>query len=132
MKNTKKYGLKIFTIALLVSFLYTNLSLCDLVTSNCQPNSASCCCKDHQNQNQAKEIIEKKCCCEFKEMTSQPADIPLIISDNSFKNLSLNCYCFNTSVNIEHPEKNTELIKSLKLHSPPAEDLNILNSNFRI
>jgi len=131
-KSFTKYCLKIISLILLLSFLYTNSSLCELLVNNCNTENASCCCKPDNNTNITKESIQKSCCCEIKEMTKQPAENNFYTADNSLKNLTLNAGFSSALVIIDHSCDFKRCIQILSLHSPPKEDIHILNSNFRI
>ena len=131
-KSFTKYCFKFISLVLLISFLYTNSSLCELLVNNCNVENSSCCCKADNNNNKPKESIQKSCCCEVKEMTKQPAEINYYTADNSLKNLTLNA-CFSSALVInDHSCDFKRCIQILSLHSPPKEDIHILNSNFRI
>ena len=130
-KSFTKYCLKIISLILLISFLYTNSSLCELLVNNCNAGNASCCCKTHDNNNIPKESIQKSCCCEVKEMTKQPAENNFYTADNSLKNLTLNAGFSSALVFNDHSADFIRCIKILSLHSPPKDDIHLLNSNFR-
>ncbi len=131
-KRFTKYCFKILSLILLISFLYTNSSLCELLVNNCNSGNSSCCCKDGDKNVKPKESIQKSCCCEVKEMTNQPDEINLFTADNSLKNLNLNPGISNTFIINDNSSDFIRCIKILSLHSPPKENIHILNSNFRI
>ena len=131
-KSFTKYCLKIISLILLINFLYTNSSLCELLVNNCNADNASCCCKADNNNNKQKESIQKSCCCEVKEMTKQPAEFNFYTADNSLKNLTLHAGISSALVINDHSCDFKRCIQVLSLHSPPKEDIHILNSNFRI
>lgn len=131
-KSFTKYCLKIISLILLISFLYTNSTLCELLVNNCNADNASCCCKADDNTNKQKESIQKSCCCEVKELTKQPAETNFYTADNSLKNLTLNAVISSALVISDHSGDFKRCIQILSLHSPPKEDIHILNSNFRI
>lgn len=115
-----------------MSFVYTNLSLCELLISNCNSAMNTCCCKTSEKNNEPKTKIEKKCCCEVKESTSQPAEVSLYFLITGLKNLNLQTIFSGTYAVIDNSDKCISFLKVLSFHSPPKEDLHILNSNFRI
>ena len=131
-KRFTKYCFKILSLILLISFLYTNSSLCELLVNNCNSGNSSCCCKAGDNNVNPEESIQKSCCCEIKEMTNQPAEINLYTADNGLKNLTLNPSISNTFIINDNSSDFIRCIKILSLHSPPKENIHILNSNFRI
>ena len=131
-KRFTKYCFKFISLILLISFLYTNFSLCELLVNNCNAENASCCCKVNDNNVKPKESIQKSCCCEVKEMTNQPAEINFYNADNGLKNLTLNPGISNTFIINDNSSDFIRCIKILSLHSPPKENIHILNSNFRI
>lgn len=131
-KSISKYSFKIISIALLMSFLYTNLSLSEILITNCRPDNASCCCKVSDSKIVFKTIIEKKCCCEVKEMTDRPAENILFVTDTGLKNFSVNTVYSNAVIFNDQPGKITAILKKISEQSPPDKDILILNSNFRI
>lgn len=130
-KRIHKYYLKVFSIILLISFLNINMGLCGLVIINCESEETSCCCKHHDNSDSARLNLEKKCCCEVKEMTRQPADINLTLTESFQKNPLPVSYIYS-----DREIVNSDFILSytavLSFHSPPGEKIHIVNSNFRI
>ncbi|HMS34983.1 MAG TPA: hypothetical protein PKC91_12955 [Ignavibacteria bacterium] len=131
-KSISKYSLKLISMALLMSFLYTNLSLCEILITKCNSNFSSCCCKPSEKSNESKTTIEKKCCCELKEMTNQPAENNLYVINTGLKNFSINTVFSNDIIFNDLSCKITSFTKVHSAHSPPKKDLLILNSNFRI
>ena len=131
-KSISKYSLKLISIALLMSFLYTNLSLCELLITKCKADMTSCCCKNPEKTNPSRESIQKKCCCEIKEMTAQKSENVLFTGNTGLKNISVCTNHCNVFVGIVNSEKFDNSLKVLSFHSPPKKDILILNSNFRI
>ncbi len=132
LKTFSKYCFRIFTILLLlISFLITNVSICAIVITNCETEKSSYCCKVFSDIDSVSIKIEKGCCCEIKEAANQPAEIPLTISEINQKISTpvLNKHLYHlTSLS-----DNTKFFFStLSIHSPPKEQIYLLNSNFRI
>ena len=127
----KKYCFRILSPALIVIFLITNVSICRMLVTDCMSEETSCCCKEFSDKNPAPVMIEKSCCCEIKEATSQPAEITLVFSESKHQ---IPLYASNL-----HPARDIDLSSQIKFnvtassfHSPPRENIYILNSNFRI
>lgn len=129
--KSKKYYLNILSVVMLISFLNVNLSLCTIIADSCSMDKTSCCCKDSEQKTSTAVKLEKKCCCEIKEMTNQPADINLSLTESISKNLSHTSEVYSV-ITFNNDNFNSGYFKVLSFHSPPKEKLNILNSNFRI
>lgn len=127
MKKFKNNISGIFTLALLISFLSSTISLCDIITESCKVDTESCCCKKSSETSEAQ--LMKKCCCEIKENTAQPAGITLITFDSKpvIKVIvtQLNSFSDSFTDNVSVNSINT-------FHTPPGGDICIINSNLRI
>ena len=130
-KNLRKYCLRTFSLALLLSFLISNVSICALMISGFETQTMKCCSVmsscDHSDQAK----IKKVCCCEVREETKQPAEIPITFNEAKQKLYSY-ILSSNPTGSFDIIETTKSNIRVLSTHSPPKEDIYILNSNFRI
>lgn len=126
----KKYFFKSFALILLTMFLLSNVSFCQLVMLSCKSEISSCCCKK-SNETPRTIKIEKQCCCEIKEASNQPLDVTTALVQIQNKNITFEIHQF-ANYSFADAEGPHLSYKPISFHSPPAIDLNILNSNFRI
>ena len=126
MKRFRKNISKVFTIFLLLAFISSGVSLCDIVTS-CKADTESCCCKT-KDENPGVNL-KKNCCCEIKENTVQISEVIIFKSEtkpyNSF--LSLNVFS-----GFDYSGNNFCSNNLVSFHSPPGSDICIINSILRI
>ncbi len=128
-KRSIKYSLKFLSLILLISFIYTSLPLCEIASAECQMEKSSCC-QSEENNDSSGAKLDKKCCCNLKETNSQKPDAVLNFNEIQQKDLSapLNIYFDNFGLTYNMLFN----VRILSFHSPPTEDIYILNSNFRI
>ncbi len=114
----------------MVSVLISNVSLCALA-NNIAFQKMTCCCKKISDEDYSTVRINRDCCCEVKESSNQPAEITLTFNEGNQKIVSyvINPYT-NHSFDIFNNNKSN--LQPLNTHSPPRENIYILNSNFRI
>ena len=131
-KSFLKYYFKAITLILLVSFVLSNVSLCYSLVENCRSEmmSRSCCSKKTSDASGTVNF-NKKCCCQIKESINQPFEATQSLTETSQK------YPVHFSKNysdayIINSKSVTLNIRVMSFHSPPKEDIHILNSNLRI
>jgi hypothetical protein len=130
-KRLLKYSLKLLTLITLFGFVLSSTGLCGLYMANCKVEmSRSCCGKDPYSQNSAAIKLEKKCCCEISEAVPRTAVITLSLNEIHQKNSTCLLNSFNYI--FDKHEFSTIGPKPDSFHSPPREDIYIINSNFRI
>ncbi len=128
--NYKKYCLRLFTIALLISFIVSNVSLCGIIASDCESQKTSCCYKVHSGKSNSSVKIEKRNCCEIKGAAEQPGEFTLTYITGKQQ--------FSTSASNILSNQDSDLfniklyIRTLSFNSPPKENIYLLYSNFRI
>lgn len=120
------YRIKIFTLVLLGSFILPNVSLCYALIENCKSENvtASCCCEVPDDN-------DTNCCCEITDRPQLPLETPKSLNEIFQKSFTLHSKIFSDAGFIinKHCFINN-LVASF--HSPPKEDIYIINSNFRI
>lgn len=132
LKSLKKYGLKFFSILILISFIISITGSYGLFSENCKlRNTSSCCCKNSNDNKTAAIKLSKKCCCEFNESTGQPGEFYIALNEINQKNLSLNVNAISDLISY-NPDFNSNDFYVAVSHSPPKVSIYILNSNFRI
>lgn len=132
LKSLKKYGLKIFSILILIGFISSITGLNAINSINCKiKKTSACCCKDSDNKTFASLKISKKCCCELNESSNQPADINAVINESSQKNFTLYTNSYSDFISYIPDFTSNNLSRTTSL-SPAKEDIYIINSNFRI
>lgn len=130
-KSFHKYSIKFFTLILLSSFILSNVSLCYVLIVNCRSEKAttSCCCKE--STENSSQTINKKCCCEVKESPKQPIESPSGLNETFQKSFTFHSKNFSDADFIINKPEFTNF-RVISFHSPPKENIYILNSNFRI
>ncbi|MEO8664307.1 MAG: hypothetical protein ABI462_02330 [Ignavibacteria bacterium] len=116
---------------LLVSFLLSNVSVCAIMINKCGSGMPKCCNKKFADDSSYPEKMGRSCCCEIRESSRQPAEITLTVNEGNQK---ISDYALNTNPNYyfgitENVKYNTRVLST---HSPPEQDIYLLNSNFRI
>lgn len=124
-----KYFFRVSTLILLMGFLLSNVSFSQFIVNKCQSEMTSDCCKNSNNSSHALKI-EKPCCCEIKEASNQPLESVTAITQiqNKIFPVEINHYAY---FQFFQPDANFNY-KPISFHSLASNDLNILNSNFRI
>ena len=133
-RQIKKNIMKVFSIALILSFVTANFSY-SLPLCSMQVETGSCCCSSEaqntSSHNTSQESFSKVCCCETIEATANYESVPVVIVNNLIVKKD---YSSNDNYSIVNLAALTSFNKTLTdiLPSQVLKDIYLINSNLRI
>ena len=130
-KNLTKYPIITLSLAVTFGFIFSSISLCSLMILNCDIEEVTCCVETSEESNTCAKQSENDYCCKITEAPKQSADtVPSSYEINKKQNTFLTNYSFANLSYVDDIKSSSDRMSIF--HSPPKQDIYLLNSNFRI